>query len=70
MGHYRKCLLIIISSTFLKLRDKTFPIIHQTLGTHRALCNGDLAVQRIAHKDTDERKKCKGIITIKKQMTI
>lgn len=34
------------------------------------LYNRDLAEQLIAHKDTDERKECEGIITIKKQMTI
>lgn len=66
MGHYRRCLLIIISSTFLKLRDKTFPIIHQALGTHRPFYNRDLTEQQIAHKNTDKRKKCEGIITIEK----
>lgn len=30
------------------------------------LYNRDLAEQQIAHKDTDERKECEGIISIKK----
>lgn len=37
MECYIKCLLIIISSTLLKLRDKTFLIIHQAVGTPRPL---------------------------------
>lgn len=34
------------------------------------LYNRDLAEQQIAHRDTDERRKCGGIISIKKKMTI
>lgn len=69
MGRYRSCLLIIISSTCLKLRHKHFQLLIKLLELI-GLCNRDLAEQQIAHKDTDERKEWEGIITIKKQMTI